>query len=448
LLTAADLQSRLLPGQALLVYHETAEGLLGFLFTSKSATSWNCGASARVGNLVSQLLRDLGNYDANREVTLETLQGNDWEETSGKLAQALLEGSSLDPSAVKELIVIPDGVVWYVPFEALVAPVNGTPMPLITLTPVRYAPTVGLAFRADPVWRRVQRTGVVLGEMVKGDDLEERSATASPLLQAVPSPFPLAAPQETASPAMASLLDALVVLEELDAGGPDPFAWSPLPVDRSQQVGFLDQWLALPGDGPQRVLLPGLRTLAERGGKASRRRGAAAPGSDLFYASCSLMSAGAETMLLSRWRIGGQSTLDVVREFAQELPFTAAADAWQRSVQLLQEMPIDPAAELRVKSNGKPAELLGKHPFFWAGYLVVDSGWRPPEEGDAKGAAADQAATELMPEAAGDVAPDDAGAVEAAPVEGVPPRPTPPGGEETGRSATDADAAAEAVEPN
>jgi hypothetical protein len=89
------------------------------------------------------------------------------------------------------------------------------------------------------------------------------------------------------------------------------------------------------------------------------------------------MSAGAETALLSRWRVGGQSALDLVREFAQELPHTSAADAWQRSVQLLGESPIDPANEIRVKVGKNPVEIKGSHPFFWAGYLVVDSGWRP-----------------------------------------------------------------------
>jgi hypothetical protein len=105
-----------------------------------------------------------------------------------------------------------------------------------------------------------------------------------------------------------------------------------------------------------------------------------APGDELFFASCTLMSAGAETMLLSRWRVGGQSTLDLVREFMQELPHMAAAEAWQRSVHIATEMPIDPLSELRVKAGKDPVELTAAHPFFWAGYLVVDSGWRPEEE--------------------------------------------------------------------
>jgi hypothetical protein len=110
-----------------------------------------------------------------------------------------------------------------------------------------------------------------------------------------------------------------------------------------------------------------------------------APGDDLFYASCGLISSGAETLLLSRWRVGGQSMLDLVREFAQELPHTPAADAWQRSVQLAMQTPVDPLSELRVKAGKDAVDLTAAHPFFWAGYLVVDTGWRPEEPEPAEG---------------------------------------------------------------
>jgi hypothetical protein len=125
-----------------------------------------------------------------------------------------------------------------------------------------------------------------------------------------------------------------------------------------------------------------MHTPAERGGKVatrSRRGGGMTPGpgDELFFTSCSLIEAGAETMLLSRWRVGGQSTLDLMREFLQDLPNTAAADAWQRGVELTMQTPIDPSTELRVKAGKAHADLTAAHPFFWAGYLVVDTGWRP-----------------------------------------------------------------------
>lgn len=402
----ADLQAKLAPGQALLVYHDTPQGLLGMLVAGNGSTFWNCGPSSRLGGLITQFLRDLGNIDGNHEMSAEDLAADKWHKSGHELFTALFEGAKVSPTAIKELIVVPDGVTWYVPFEALVVQDEERLAPLISFAKLRYAPTIGLAFSFEGTWRRVKRTGIAVGDLPPGDKPEARAAAAATLDAAVDGPLPLATPPPAPSPMVASLLDSLIVLADVETQGADPLAWSPLPIDRQAAAGSLDQWLALPGAGPQRVLLPGMHTLAERGGKGSRRRSGSsggAPGDELFFASCSLMSAGAETILLSRWRVGGQSTLDLVREFIQEAPHTSAPDAWQRSVQLAMTMPVDPVNEQRVKAAKTPVELTASHPFFWAGYLVVDSGWRPEEdEPEAAAPVAGAAPPAAAPAPAGD----------------------------------------------
>ena len=197
-------------------------------------------------------------------------------------------------------------------------------------------------------------------------------------------------PSEQPSPAIASLLDALVVLADVDASSPG-----------SLRDGRHCRSTALrkPARSTSGSRCPAMARSAwcsrecTRWPNVAARRPAGAmhrpAGSDLFYASCGLMSAGAETVLLSRWRVGGQSTLDAVREFVQELPHAAAADAWQRSVQLLMAAPVDPGSEMRVKAGTDGADLVAKHPFFWAGYFVVDSGWRPEQDGKPGGVPAE-----------------------------------------------------------
>ena len=70
-----------------------------------------------------------------------------------------------------------------------------------------------------------------------------------------------------------------------------------------------------------------------------------------------------------------------MREFAQELPHTAPAEAWQRSVQVAADTPIEPEHEPRVKKNGAGGEApKAGHPFFWAGYMLVDSGQVPKDQ--------------------------------------------------------------------
>jgi hypothetical protein len=92
-----------------------------------------------------------------------------------------------------------------------------------------------------------------------------------------------------------------------------------------------------------------------------------------------MMSTGTRTMLLSRWRTGGQSSIDLVREFAQELPHTSPADAWQRAVQLEMDSRLNPDAEPRVKKAAAGDVPKAEHPFFWAGYMLLDGGV-PPEK--------------------------------------------------------------------
>ena len=60
-----------------------------------------------------------------------------------------------------------------------------------------------------------------------------------------------------------------------------------------------------------------------------------------------------------------------------------ASAAWQRSVLLAGDRTVDPAVEPRVDRDAARDPPPASHPFFWSGYLLVDSG--PPqskEEGD------------------------------------------------------------------
>ena len=375
----AQIQARLQPGQAVMMFHDTPGGMLGFLFTNQASTQWNCGPSGRLGSLISAFLRDLGNYDANREVPAEELASDDWMKSSAKLYDALTRNSLFDPHATSELIVIPDGALWYVPFEALSVASEGVSDPLVSLMPIRYAPTAGLAFSKDGPWRRIQRTGLHIGELIPGENEQQQQPIIETLRAAVSGPIGID-DVPAASPTAASLLDWLIVLDDVETESPDPLAWSPVPIDRSPELGALAEWLTVTDIGPERIVLPAMHTPAERGGKASRRRASrTVPGNELFFASCTLLSAGAETVLLSRWRVGGQTMLDLTREFVQELPYSPAASAWQRSVQLTQQTPVDPLKETRVKASRDDPPLTASHPFFWAGYLVVDTGGQPPQ---------------------------------------------------------------------
>jgi hypothetical protein len=171
----------------------------------------------------------------------------------------------------------------------------------------------------------------------------------------------------------------LIVLDDINpAEGPSVYGWTPIQIERSKAGNTMDDWLALPWGGPDAMILPGFHTVAENSLKRVNR---AAPGMEVFLSVCGMMSTGARTLLVSRWRTGGQSSFDLVREFAQELPHTEPSDAWQRAVLLTMGSRLNLEAEPRIKKSAEKEELKGDHPFFWAGYLLVDRG-SPPEKAE------------------------------------------------------------------
>jgi len=106
------------------------------------------------------------------------------------------------------------------------------------------------------------------------------------------------------------------------------------------------------------------------------------------------MASGARTVLLSRWRTGGQTSCDLMREFAQELPHAEPSEAWQRAVFLAANTPLNLDAEPRIKPTAGEEVPKATHPFFWAGYLLVDTGAaarRPDAQAEAPPAKPDDA---------------------------------------------------------
>ena len=145
--------------------------------------------------------------------------------------------------------------------------------------------------------------------------------------------------------------------------------------------------MMLPWGGPSQLLLPGFHTATE-----SALKKTAGSGDELFLATTGLMATGAETILLSRWRTGGLSSYDLMREFLQEEPTGTPAEAWQRALQVVRESQLDPAWEPRIAPSKDPEPLSADHPFFWAGYMLVDHAGNFDPDADAKKAAEEKAA--------------------------------------------------------
>jgi tetratricopeptide (TPR) repeat protein len=373
--TTAELQKLLASGEALVVFHEAAGNLYGFLLSKADSHVWQLENDRQIERAVTDVLRVLGNFGPNREMGAVELKEDKWPDAAAKAYTAIFGDARLDLSKTTSLVIVPDSWLWYMPFETLVTQGAKPGGVLADRVPLHYGPTAALAIGDSRPFRRPKHSGIVATEI---------SAEAlKPLEEAVEGPLLLAPPLPQPGYLLAPLLDELVVLDNVELDRNSAYGWSPLPKSRGKAADSLAAWMGLPYEGPERVVLAGFPSAAENGLKVSRRdKGpSAAPGSEMFETTCALMASGARTVLLTRWRTGGQTNLEIVREFVQELPDNSAAAAWQRSIALARELPLDASQEPRLKKLDDTTEATkASHPFFWAGYMLLDTGTRPAHE--------------------------------------------------------------------
>jgi hypothetical protein len=368
-----DIQKSLPPGHALLAFFVTRGQLYGFLLNNEKYTYWPVVLPPDV--LFRQtvgLLRKMGHFQQNHELSLKELADKQWRKSAHQILEWLLKGSQADFSQkFEELVIVPDGVLWYLPFEALQVEVDGELRPLISRFRIRYVPTASLATLKGPARSPAGNTAVAVGRLFPRDEESVARKAFDKLAQVLPGAVALKSPAPAPSAVYGTMFDRLIVLDDLNLAGVGPYGWAPVPMDEGKPGGSLNDWLSLPWGGPDEVILPGYHTAAESSLKGINRLTA---GNEMFLSICGLMSSGSRTLLLSRWRTGGQTSFDLVREFAQELPRTSPADAWQRSVFLAAASRVDCEAEPRVKNSVTEKPPKANHPFFWASYMLVDPG--------------------------------------------------------------------------
>jgi hypothetical protein len=376
-LDKAAIQQRLEPGQALLVFHQVGGAMYGLLISTEAYHPWRLPDAADLDGAVATALQSMGNFAQNRTLEIGEVGSAAWVDQVLPLANAIFAESRLDVSQTTELIVVPDGVLWHLPLEAMpIASLEGRP--LGEMVPVRYAPTVGLALGYQLPTRPIKTTAVAVPSNL-GDDAQ-LAATVDRLVESAPSSVVLPQPSLVPSPLLASAADNVISLVETRLDGESPYSLLPLPIDRTTDIGTLGRWMALPVEGPERVILANLSTAAESGLKQPRRTSRSrtaepAAGQELFQATCGLMASGTQTILLTRWRTGGQTHRELLGEFASEVTHMPAGQAWRRSVLLAQSQPLDAESEPRIKRPDARSEMpQPKHPFLWAGYLLVDTG--------------------------------------------------------------------------
>jgi len=371
-------RGRLEPRQLLLSFRWTDAGLVGLLESRERFATWQVRQAGGLAGEIASLAKGLCLFDADAPVVAERLTEGDWRGSAERIERMLFENSKVTlAEGIDELVIVPDGWLWYVPFELLPIGSAGDPAgdrPLLRdRCRVRYAPTRSLA-----VMRRDDRgpgpVGLQVGGIARGEKADPE-AMATTVRQVVPpGSVAMLGAAGVPAPLAAAACDTLVVFDAIPGEGA-PSGWPLVAAGggRGAKPLTLGEWLAPPAKRPTRVLVPGLAT-ALAGGLA---KPPARPGDELFFASTDLLAAGAQTVVLSRWPMGGKTCGDLVTEFLRAAvggPAEPAARAWQRAVDVVIAEPPDAAREPRIREA--EAAPLGSplHPIFWSGYMLVDCG--------------------------------------------------------------------------
>jgi tetratricopeptide (TPR) repeat protein len=386
LLSAEEIRGRLGPGRLILSFHWTASGLVGVLESRERVALWQVRRASTILEDLRRLARGLGLFESAAPVAASRLAEAEWLAAAERLERTLFEDSRVSlAEGIEELTIVPDGLLWYLPFELL--PIDSALEPaaeegddrprrlLRDCCRVRYSPTRSLAVaRPRPIPQRTA-IGLVSGRLNRAEPAGLAAEVRDRLVDSLDRTLPLAAGPRRDDSRIASLEASLVdVLVVLDAVAP-PAAGGARVQQRPAAFG-LEAWAAPPVKRAACVLVPGYDSAMSFGlGQVPTRAG-----DDLFLPAVDLMAAGATTALLSRWSMGGMTATALLEEFLREQGHarngppgrpSEPSEAWRRSVDLAMREEPDPAAEPRVRQDAKAHLADAAHPIFWSGYMLL-----------------------------------------------------------------------------
>lgn len=353
-----QLKAQLPPDQVVISFFATKRTLYGFMLSNEKYQSWKVGAPATILASLRTMYRHMGHFDANTEVTPTILAKEEWKQSLATVQKTIFGNVQENPfDAGRQVVIVPDGFLWYVPFELLPLGEN----PLIATHRVRYSPTVSLVLGDGRNQRPVTRTSVVNGPFALEDDEQLRADLLKGFTDRIntaeilPVEFPGTGAQ------LGPISNQLVVFQDLAGTQNVSYDWSLSP---GRSGSSLKAWMQIPWSHCDIVCLPGYRT----GVEASLNQHAA--GNEIFLTTVGLLASGSRTVALSRWRVGGESTYKLMGEFLEKSRDLPADQAWQASVNVIRFGQSAPDKEPRARDFDAPIDT--SHPFFWAGYLLVD----------------------------------------------------------------------------
>ncbi|MCL2624630.1 MAG: CHAT domain-containing protein, partial [Planctomycetaceae bacterium] len=211
-----EFRNRLPEGTVTLAYFETMSDIYGFFISRDQSAIWRINSPQQLKIDVSKYLAMIGQRGTTGQLEIDELSRSEWAAAGQSLFLSLLGGErTLD---FTELVIVPDGFLWYLPFETLSVDVSGRRRPLVALTDrtIRYAPTAALGLPMTESRKADDETLVLLGKLSAWQDASTTRSALSRMNEQAAGLKSIAPAQVTRSPALyTKFIPQLIVLAEI-----------------------------------------------------------------------------------------------------------------------------------------------------------------------------------------------------------------------------------------
>lgn len=330
---------------------------------------------ANVAKAIRGLAKSWGHTSPAAVVAPQVVLDQSWKKNSHALLKAMIPNSSPEFwSTFDEVVVVPAGMFWYLPFETFSLAETPDSELLIDKAAVRYAPSLNLAF-SEQRPKNLQRAVLYPSKI----DIRDEDAWAANSTTALREAWPQLTTIEggrVSTQSVGPLVHAMIYLNEIR----QPLWPAPWTAPENKKDGYLkldlERWIGYPNVGPEFLYVAGGNSAIVDGIKGNL------VGEELEYYTTMLMASGCQSMVLPRWRPGGHVPYDLPAAMLKRMPASTTAVAMREAIQEIRKAPLDLTKQTRLRSSRGEAPTNADHPFWWAGQMVVDRGswYREPGE--------------------------------------------------------------------